>query len=365
MLQGIPTASYGDPPASTFSHFIEFGDSYKAPPKETGKGPASKSSAIKKGMTVAITTKDMQKRRNDVKARTTLLLALPDEYQLRFSNGKGKVHTASVPTASNQVSTASTNVAGASLSHDTICLSQVEARLVKFKENEVKFCERIKVLERDVEIRDNKIEYLRNELEQVQKEKESLDNKLTDFRNASKDIDNLLGSQRLDKNKEGLGYSAVPPPHAQIYSPPKKDLSWTGLPEFVDDTITDYRDKGKAVKALACWIWRPKQNISKQGPNCNGVSGNPHNNIDDKGYWNSGCSRHMTGNISYLYEYEPYDGGYVSFGHGGGKITGKGIIKTGKLEFKNVYFVKELKYNLFSVSQICDNKNSVLFTDFE
>ncbi|GKG24352.1 hypothetical protein Tco_0394980 [Tanacetum coccineum] len=36
----------------------------------------------------------------------------------------------------------------------------------------------------------------------------------------------------------------------------------------------------------------------------------------------------MNGNISYLYEYEPYDGGYVSFGHGGGKITGKGTIKT-------------------------------------
>nr|GFA38745.1 ribonuclease H-like domain-containing protein [Tanacetum cinerariifolium] len=41
-----------------------------------------------------------------------------------------------------------------------------------------------------------------------------------------------------------------------------------------------------------------------------------------------GCSRHITGNISYLSEYEPYDGGYVSFGHEGGKITGKGIIKT-------------------------------------
>nr|GEZ98645.1 hypothetical protein [Tanacetum cinerariifolium] len=37
----------------------------------------------------------------------------------------------------------------------------------------------------------------------------------------------------------------------------------------------------------------------------------------------SGCSRHMTGNISYLSEYEPYDGGYVSFGQGCGKITGK------------------------------------------
>nr|GEV10888.1 hypothetical protein [Tanacetum cinerariifolium] len=50
---------------------------------------------------------------------------------------------------------------------------------------------------------------------------------------------------------------------------------------------------------------------------------------------------------------------------GGCKITGKGTIKTGKLEFENVYFVKDLKYNLFSVSQICDNKNSVLFTDSE
>nr|GEZ46183.1 hypothetical protein [Tanacetum cinerariifolium] len=73
-------------------------------------------------------------------------------------------------------------------------LSQVEARLVEFKENEVKYCKRIRILERDVEIRDNKIEYLKNELEQVKKEKESLDNKLTGFENASKDLDNLLGS---------------------------------------------------------------------------------------------------------------------------------------------------------------------------
>nr|GFB67244.1 ribonuclease H-like domain-containing protein [Tanacetum cinerariifolium] len=73
----------------------------------------------------------------------------------------------------------------------------------------------------------------------------------------------------------------------------------------------------------------------------------------------------MTGNISYLSDFEPFDGGYVSFGHGGCRITGKGTIKTDKLEFENVYFVKDLKYNLFSVSQICYNKNSVLFTDAE
>nr|GEU84040.1 putative ribonuclease H-like domain-containing protein [Tanacetum cinerariifolium] len=47
----------------------------------------------------------------------------------------------------------------------------------------------------------------------------------------------------------------------------------------------------------------------------------------------------------------------------GGKISGKGKIKTGKLDFDDVYFVKELKFNLFSVSQVCDKKNIVLFTD--
>nr|GEY91077.1 ribonuclease H-like domain-containing protein [Tanacetum cinerariifolium] len=67
------------------------------------------------------------------------------------------------------------------------------------------------------------------------------------------------------------------------------------------------------------------------------------NHIDDKGYWDSGCSRHMTGNISYLSNYEPFDEGCVSFGQGGCKITGKGTINTCKLKFKNVYFVKDLK----------------------
>nr|GFB71999.1 putative ribonuclease H-like domain-containing protein [Tanacetum cinerariifolium] len=84
-----------------------------------------------------------------------------------------------------------------------------------------------------------------------------------------------------------------------------------------------------------------------------------------KGKADSGCSRHMTGNISYLSDFEPFDEGYVSFGQGGCKITGKGTIKTSKLKFENVYFVKDLKYNSFSVSQISDNKNSVLFTDSE
>ncbi|GJV61350.1 putative ribonuclease H-like domain-containing protein [Tanacetum coccineum] len=88
---------------------------------------------------------------------------------------------------------------------------------------------------------------------------------------------------------------------------------------------------------------------------------------DDKGFVDSGCSRHMTGNIAYLSDFKEFDGGYVAFGGGayGGRITGKGTLKTDNLDFEDVYFVNELKFNLFSVSQMCDKKNYVLFTDTE
>ncbi|GJR79958.1 ribonuclease H-like domain-containing protein [Tanacetum coccineum] len=92
----------------------------------------------------------------------------------------------------------------------------------------------------------------------------------------------------------------------------------------------------------------------------------PHRALKHKGIVDSGCSRHMTGNKAYLAEYQDFNGGPVAFGGSKGYITGKGKIKTGKLDFEDVCFVKELQqFNLFSVSQICDKKNKVLFTDSE
>ncbi|GJW03396.1 putative ribonuclease H-like domain-containing protein [Tanacetum coccineum] len=88
---------------------------------------------------------------------------------------------------------------------------------------------------------------------------------------------------------------------------------------------------------------------------------NPHRSLQNKGIIDSGCSRHMTGNKAYLADYGP-----VAFGGSKGYITSKGKIKTGKLDFEDVSFVKELQhFNLFSVSQMCDKKNKVLFTDSE
>nr|GEW23954.1 hypothetical protein [Tanacetum cinerariifolium] len=66
---------------------IKFRDSYEVP-KDVTTGSASDGTGKKKGRTITLTTDDMQKRKNDVKARTTLLLALPDEHQLRFSKHK-------------------------------------------------------------------------------------------------------------------------------------------------------------------------------------------------------------------------------------------------------------------------------------
>ncbi|GJR11616.1 putative ribonuclease H-like domain-containing protein [Tanacetum coccineum] len=132
----------------------------------------------------------------------------------------------------------------------------------------------------------------------------------------------------------------------------------------------------KAIKASACWVWKPKNkvldHVSKH--NSASITLKKFDYVDaqdrsksDQGVIDSGCSRHMTGNMSYLTEYEEVDRGYVALGGNpkGGKITRKGTIKTGNLDFKNVYFVRELKFNLFSISQMCDKKNSVLFNDTE
>ncbi|GKA28827.1 putative ribonuclease H-like domain-containing protein, partial [Tanacetum coccineum] len=65
-------------------------------------------------------------------------------------------------------------------------------------------------------------------------------------------------------------------------------------------------NKGNVVKASACWVWRPKHKVLDHG--------NPHQDLKDKGVIDNGCSRHMTGNRSYLIDYEEIDGGFVAFG---------------------------------------------------
>ncbi|GKD20812.1 hypothetical protein Tco_1222515, partial [Tanacetum coccineum] len=194
----------------------------------------------------------------------------------------------------------------------------------------------------------------------------------------------MLENQENNKSKSNKGYHAVPPPYIGNFIPSKPDLMFMDeivksenmdvitvvtpsnvkkvksnhksadvknnefIPNVKDKTVRPSTEKIKFIKSA-------KETVEK---------GNPHQKeYNEKGVINSGCSRHMTGNKCYLTEYEDYDGGFVSFGDGKGRISGKGKIKTRTLDFDNVYFCKELKYNLFSVSQICDKKINVLFID--
>ncbi|GJW85809.1 putative ribonuclease H-like domain-containing protein [Tanacetum coccineum] len=139
-----------------------------------------------------------------------------------------------------------------------------------------------------------------------------------------------------------------------------------------DKTVSAVRgNRETVVKAKASCNWRSKihywNKVSKYNSGSNSSKNDdPQKDLKNKGIVDSGCSRHMTGNKAYLVEYQDYYGGPVAFGGSKRYITGKGKIKIGKLDFEDLCFVKELQhFNLFSVSQMCDKKNNVLFTDTE
>nr|GEX12383.1 ribonuclease H-like domain-containing protein [Tanacetum cinerariifolium] len=224
----------------------------------------------------------------------------------------------------------------------------------------------------------------------------------------SESLDKLIGSHITDKSKKGLGYvsyNAVPPPHTGRFSPPKLDLSHTGLPEFVEPSVESYEVKSSKVVTKAFCLEKSKTvresndeplikeceseredevesplrierktikpsvgNVEVVKPNqqekptrkpikyakmsfdhlqagCNyhqrESMGHPQKELEDEGYVDSGCSRHMTGNMSYLIDFKEFDEGYVAFEGGakGEKIT--------------------------NVLQMCDKKNNVLFTNTE
>nr|GEV91091.1 ribonuclease H-like domain-containing protein [Tanacetum cinerariifolium] len=119
-------------------------------------------------------------------------------------------------------------------------VDQLEGRLIEYKEREVKYIEKIRTLEMNKESNIGKIKILTNEVETLKEEKDVVDGKLACLLKSSKDLENIIESQRSEKVKEGVGYIVVPPPPADLYLSPKKDLLWTGLPEFMDDTVTDY-----------------------------------------------------------------------------------------------------------------------------
>nr|GFB24040.1 hypothetical protein [Tanacetum cinerariifolium] len=97
--------------------------------------------------------------------------------------------------------------------HYKLVVAQLEGRLTEYKEREVKYIEKIRTLEMYRASNLKCIKILDKELEELKLEKDGLDGKLAGLLKASKNLDHLIESQRFDQ---------------------------TGLPKFVDDTVTDY-----------------------------------------------------------------------------------------------------------------------------
>ncbi|GKE04340.1 hypothetical protein Tco_1396358, partial [Tanacetum coccineum] len=113
-------------------------------------------------------------------------------------------------------------------------LESVEARLVVFKKNVSVYEEDIKLFKREIYLRDLDITKLKRKLELAIKEKDEVQLTEQKFENSSKNLSKLLEKQIRNKCKTGLGHNVVPPPYTGNFMPPKSDLLYPNLDDFVD-----------------------------------------------------------------------------------------------------------------------------------
>ncbi|GJS73624.1 ribonuclease H-like domain-containing protein [Tanacetum coccineum] len=113
-------------------------------------------------------------------------------------------------------------------------LESVEARLLVFKKNKSVYEEDIKLLKREIYLRDLDITKLKRKLELATKEKDEVQLTVQKFENSSKNLSKLLDRQIMDKCKIGLGYNAISPPYTGNFIPPKPDLVYPSLDDFVE-----------------------------------------------------------------------------------------------------------------------------------
>ncbi|GKA47419.1 putative ribonuclease H-like domain-containing protein [Tanacetum coccineum] len=266
-------------------------------------------------------------RKNELKAKSTLLLAIPDEHLLKFHGIKD-----------------------AKTLWEAIKASQLEIHGEVISQED----ENLKLL--------RSLPSAWNNIALIMRKKTDLDTlSMDDLYN------NLKGQASSSTYADDVMFSFF----ANQFNSPQLDN------EDLEQIDTNDLEKMDLKWQVAMLTMRVKRFLKKTGRNLNfngketvsfdETKGDPQVALKDTWIFDSGCSRHMTGNKSFLTDYQDYDGGFVAFAGSskGGRITGKGKIKTGKLDFEDMYFVKELTFNLFSVSQMCDKKNSVLFTETE
>nr|GFB20661.1 hypothetical protein [Tanacetum cinerariifolium] len=151
-----------------------------------------------------------------------------------------------------------------------------------------------------------------------------------------------------DRFQPSDGYHVVPPPYIGTFMPPKPDLIFNTTPTAVETdhpafTVSDSEDESKTkapqivpsfvqssekVKSPRHYVQHAKTTILATTPklaspkpassgkrrNRKSCFGNPQHALKDNGVIDSGYSRHMTGNMSYLSDFVELNGRYVAFG---------------------------------------------------
>ncbi|GJS09118.1 putative ribonuclease H-like domain-containing protein [Tanacetum coccineum] len=307
----------------------------------------------------------------------------------------------------------------------TLALAKVEAQLVCHQKNQLAYEEKIRFMKIDLDDKTDVLTYHKKLLAEAVKEKEELKTKLEKWQNSSKSLNKLLDTLMsvfdshssdiedapvYDRFAKVEGMHAIPPSMIGNYMPPKSDFgindveTLESVPELVvieprvvsqpkvwfdapiieeyEETVkeqnicnqspkVDKRDwnclmskklgLGYGFTRKACFVcgsfghliidydfhekrMAKQVELNKKKSKGTGQGENrpddPQQTLKGKGIIDSGCSKHMTGNKAYLVDYQEFKGGSVIFG--------------------------ELQdFNLFFVSQMCDKKNKVLFTDTE
>nr|GEW25352.1 hypothetical protein [Tanacetum cinerariifolium] len=213
-------------------------------------------------------------------------------------------------------------------------IDSVEASLLVYKKNEYVYEKDIKLLKRKIYLKDIAITELRRKLELANKQKDEISLTVENFENSSKSLRNFLPLKPdLSGLEEFVNESIVSEPtvkkpvvetsEAKASTDKPKDVRKNFSPPLVKDWISDSEDeaklgpkiKKKTVKPSFAKIEFVKSKEQVKTPmkttvkQCARQSTNEFTRMLD-----SGCSRHITGNMSYLTNYEEINGGYVAFG---------------------------------------------------
>ncbi|GJX69183.1 hypothetical protein Tco_0304910 [Tanacetum coccineum] len=269
------------------------------------------------------------------------------------------------------------------------------------EKNEYAWGDKYEQMEYDLKIRDLKLEEKQKELDQALKERDDFKVKL-EKPNASVLQNKVLNKQRYvsDKtSKEEKDYKAVRHYREKQNLVNQQLIDIKVIIEDWVDSDDEETDVSESQKETAFNSENSETSFENRSPNSQNSVGQESRT---KGLGNKGVhfqemdnrkTRILKFNLHHrgllprgllidhkdqeivefdwrqgqLSDFKEFKGGYVAFGNDskGGRISGKGTIKTSCLDFEKVSYVEELKFNLLSVSQICDKKHNVLFTDKE